>query len=238
MLCETSGPLQLDAVACYRHLGSVLMHNGSLVTEARTRIQHGWHLFREGRRTVFCTPRISLPKRVLLFRAHVLAAVFSGAGAWPSFCNAGWRVLEAGYFCMLRAMLRIPRDADQHWSADRVLSTVGLPCLRGLISAERIRFLAQLWRSGLRPLPLSSTRVGLYRLSSMLLTGCYRRSPRRRPLALFRRIGRGGRSCLARLVASKGFLKGLQRGMWAVLARLLLFSFLFQHLESHAGTSC
>ncbi|CAE7197313.1 unnamed protein product [Symbiodinium sp. CCMP2592] len=122
VLCETSGPVIMDAVASYRHLGSVLMHNGSLTAEARARVQCGWQLFREG-------------------KTHC-------AGAWPFFCKTGWRVLESCYFCMLRSMIRIPRDADQHWSEARVLAEVGLPCLRGLIAVERLRFLAQLWRSG------------------------------------------------------------------------------------------
>ena len=148
VLRETGEAAILDAVAQYRHLGSILTFNGAMLPEVRARVQIGWALFREGRRSVFCSPRISMERRVSLVRSHVFAAMFAGAGAWPALCDRSWRALEAGYFGILRAMLRIPVNADQHWSEERVLATAGMPSLRGLLAVERLRFLSQLWRTG------------------------------------------------------------------------------------------
>ncbi|CAE7223156.1 unnamed protein product [Symbiodinium sp. CCMP2456] len=148
VLRETGPALSLDVVPHYRHLGSVLAFNGSLIPEIKARIQYAKQLFKEGKALVFCTPRISLTKRVLLLRSHVLSAMFAGSGAWPTLCCTSWRMLEACYFMMLRAMLRIPRNSAQNWSVERVLSEVGLLDLAGFLAAERIRFLAQLVRTG------------------------------------------------------------------------------------------
>ncbi|CAE7245937.1 unnamed protein product, partial [Symbiodinium sp. CCMP2456] len=148
VLCENIDTVTLDVVPHYRHLGSVLAFNGSLLPEARARVQHAKQLFKEGRANVFCTPHIALSKRILLFRSHVLSAMLSGCGAWPSLCKSSWKVLDTCYFNLLRAMLRIPHGAEQNWTKERVLSEVGLPDLFGLVSADRLRFLGQLTRSG------------------------------------------------------------------------------------------
>ncbi|CAE7595453.1 unnamed protein product, partial [Symbiodinium sp. CCMP2456] len=148
VLCDTIPTVHRDVVPTYRHLGSVLTFGGSMLHEARARVHIARQLFREGRATVFCTPHIALPKRVLLLRSHVLAAMFSGCGAWPELCQSSWKQLNTCLFNMLRAMLRIPHDADQRWSAEMVLGEVGLPDLRGLLAADRLRFLAQLVRTG------------------------------------------------------------------------------------------
>ncbi|CAE7639799.1 BPM2 [Symbiodinium sp. CCMP2456] len=148
VLCENVGTIMLDVVPQYRHLGSVLTFNGSMIPEAKARVQHAKQLFKEGRATVFCTPHIALDKRVALFRSHVLSAMLSGCGAWPCLCRSSWKVLESCYFTMLRAMLRIPLAAAQNWTTERVLARVGLPNLFGLVSADRLRFLAQLVRKG------------------------------------------------------------------------------------------
>ncbi|CAE7719234.1 unnamed protein product, partial [Symbiodinium sp. CCMP2456] len=148
VLCENVDAILLDVVPHYRHLGSVLSFNGSMIPEARARVQHAKQLFKEGRATVFCTPHIALAKRVALFRSHVLSAMLSGCGAWPSLCKSSWRALESCYFTMLRAMLRIPHASAQNWTTERVLARIGLPDLFGLVSADRLRFLAQLVRNG------------------------------------------------------------------------------------------
>ena len=148
VLCETVPTISLDAVPHYRHLGSVLTYNGSLGPEAKARVQLARQLFKEGKNTVFCTPRICLPRRVLLLRSHVLSAMLAGCGAWPELGAGAWRSLETCYFNMLRLMLRIPHSAAQNWSTEKVLASVGLPSLSGLVSADRIRFLSQALRHG------------------------------------------------------------------------------------------
>ena len=102
----------------------------------------------EGKRDIFCSPRIALERRVLLFKTHVLTSLLAGAGAWPWLCAAGWNMLEAGLHNMTRQMLRIPRSAEQNWSRERIAVKLGILPLPGLLAIERIRFLGQLLRSG------------------------------------------------------------------------------------------
>ena len=145
---EHSGAVFLDAVASYRHLGTVLSHNGSLVPEIRVKLAKARATFKEGRQTVFCSPCIALDRRIILFRSYVLATLFSGSGAWPCLGPAGWRILDSGVTHMVRQMLRIPHDAAQNWTKERIFGEAGLPGVDGLLALERLRFLGQLCRSG------------------------------------------------------------------------------------------
>ncbi|CAE7523919.1 unnamed protein product [Symbiodinium sp. CCMP2456] len=47
-----------------------------------------------------------------------------------------------------RQMLRIPLSAEQNWTKERIFGELGLPGVEGLVALERLRFLAQLCRSG------------------------------------------------------------------------------------------
>ena len=122
--------------------------DGSLVAEVKSRLQLARSCFQEGRRFVFCAPCIDLDRRISLFRTHVLSALLAGCGAWPWLCVSSWKLLDSGIFNMLRQMLRIRPEHDQHWTKTQVLAAVGLPSVEGLLALERIRFLAQLVRHG------------------------------------------------------------------------------------------
>ena len=148
VLRERGPGVWLTAVAHYRHLGSVLSFDGTLAADVRARLQSARGNFAEGKREVFCSPRIDLGRRVQLFRTHVLSALLAGSGAWPELCKKGWSLLETGLLRMLRQMLRIARHHEQNWSYRQILDSVGLPSLEDLLALERLRFLAQLVRSG------------------------------------------------------------------------------------------
>ena len=94
VLRERGPGIWLTAVAHYRHLGSVLSFDGTLAADVRARLQSARGNFAEGKRDVFCSPRIDLERRVQLFRTHVLSALLAGSGAWPVLCKKGWSLLE------------------------------------------------------------------------------------------------------------------------------------------------
>ena len=148
VLRERGPGIWLTAVAHYRHLGSVLSFDGTLTADVRARLQSARGNFLEGKREVFCSPRIDLARRMQLFRAHVLSALLAGSGAWPVLGPKGWSLLETGLLRMLRQMLRIGRHQEQNWSYRRILDATELPNLTGLLALERLRFLAQLVRGG------------------------------------------------------------------------------------------
>ncbi|CAE7729320.1 unnamed protein product [Symbiodinium sp. CCMP2592] len=148
-IIRENGPgVWLHAVSHYKHLGSRLAFDGSMAAEVRSKLQAARACFHEGKRDVFCSPRIELSRRVSLFRTHVLTSLFAGSGGWPCLCKRGWVTLEAGFYRMLRQMLRIPRHEDQKWTYERILAAVGLPSLEGFLALERLRFAAQLVRGG------------------------------------------------------------------------------------------
>ena len=148
VLREHAEAVDLDAVSSYRHLGTILTHNGSLAQEIRVKLAVARAAFKEGKKAIFCAPCIALERRVLLFKVYVLSALLSGSGAWTSVCATGWRLLEAGVLTMARQMLRIPATSEQNWSKERIFGTLGLLDVEGLVALERLRFLAQLYRSG------------------------------------------------------------------------------------------
>ena len=148
VLCENRGGLQLDAVASYRHLGATVTHNGSMMPEIRAKLNAARNAFKEGRKTVFCSPCIELERRIFLFRTYVLSVLLSGSGAWPYMNDSTWNCLEAGVTGMVRQVLRIPHDGHQNWSTEQIFGAAGIPDVVGLVSLERLRFLAQLFCHG------------------------------------------------------------------------------------------
>ena len=148
VLCDSTPMVSLSAVACYRHLGSMVTFNGSLIQEVRTKMGLARGAFKEGKQTVFCTRCLDLDKRVALFRSHVLSIVLTGAGSWPILCQTSWHLYEKGLFALFRQLLRVPRSAPQQLSRQRILARLGLPSPLDLLQSERLRFLGQLARSG------------------------------------------------------------------------------------------
>ncbi|OLP88180.1 hypothetical protein AK812_SmicGene30510 [Symbiodinium microadriaticum] len=148
VLRERGPGFWLSVVPQYRHLGSIVSYDGSMVAEIKSRLQLARSCFQEGRQFVFCAPCIDLARRVSLFRTHVLSSLFAGSGAWPWLCSSSWKLLDSGVFNMVRQMLRIRPDQNQRWTKCQVLAAVGLPSVEGLLALERLRFLAQLVRHG------------------------------------------------------------------------------------------
>ena len=148
VLREHKAPVAVDAVPNYKHLGSVISFDGSLLPEVKQKVALAKVAFGEGRRKLFACPHIALRKRVCLCHVHVISALLAGAGAWPLLCNTAWNLLERCITSLCRQMLRIPAHADQHWSRAAVLDACEFPSALDLLAAERLRFLGQLVRKG------------------------------------------------------------------------------------------
>ena len=148
VLLEHGGCVQVDVVPSYKHLGSVLTYNGSMLPEIRGRVARAKAAFGEGRKKIFACPCIALHKRVQLCKLHVFSALLAGAGAWPSLCQGSWVLLERCVTTMCRQMLRISATADQHWTRVDILVACDFSSVEDLLAAERLRFLSQLVHSG------------------------------------------------------------------------------------------
>ena len=143
-LLEHGCGVMLQAVSKYKHLGCMVSHTGHLLTEIRRRISCAGGQFQEGRRLVYCCPQVSLERRVRLFQSRVLSVLFHGAGSWHILAAGEYKEVSAAYLSFCRKLLRIPKDANQHWSLARIFVQVGLPDTLTCLRIERLRFLAQL----------------------------------------------------------------------------------------------
>ena len=148
VLREYAEPVKLDAVPTYRHLGSIISYNGSVLADVRARVSRAKAEFGEGRKRVFCCPQIQLGKRVILFQQHVLSALFAGAGAWPTLCQGSWTALEQCLTSLHRQMLRLRGPEVQHCTRDEVFVACNASDPFDLLCLERLRFLGRLLRSG------------------------------------------------------------------------------------------
>ena len=93
VLPESKGLLWLDLVPRYRHLGSLVSHDGRVGPEIRHRLALAGASFREGKRKLFSCKQISIQRRAVLFRSHVLSVLMVGAGSWPllgTFPEVSW----------------------------------------------------------------------------------------------------------------------------------------------------
>ncbi|CAE7641216.1 unnamed protein product [Symbiodinium sp. CCMP2456] len=144
---ENSGVVHLELVTSYKHLGSVLSWDGSLLSEIKHRMAAGRTAFREGKPRLFACKRIDISKRSALFRSHVLSAILSGCGTWPVLRPSEWKAFSGGIISLYRQLLGLHAEA---WrvTESQILSRTGLPCPRSLLSAERLRFLLLMVRSG------------------------------------------------------------------------------------------
>ena len=144
---ENSGMVRIDLVTSYKHLGSVLTHDGGLLTEIRHRLGVGRAAFKEGKQRIFSCLRIPLERRAILFRSHVLSAVLAGCGAWPSLSTTEWRAFAGGLLSLFRQLLHLHSE-EWRVTENQIYARVGLPCPRSLLNSECLRFLILLTRSG------------------------------------------------------------------------------------------
>ncbi|CAE7410216.1 unnamed protein product [Symbiodinium natans] len=145
---ENAGLARLDLVTRYRHLGSYLTHNGSLLPDIRYRLALGRAAFREGKRKLFACQQIALGRRAQLFRVHVLGVVLAGTGAWPQLNAQEWSAFSGGLIGLNRRLLGPSATGTWHMTEAQILAWTGLPAPRALLHVERLRFLGQLVRSG------------------------------------------------------------------------------------------
>ncbi|CAE7334985.1 unnamed protein product [Symbiodinium sp. KB8] len=148
VLPETKGGFRLDLVSVYKHLGSMVTHDGCLLPEIKHRLAAGRSALKEGKQRVFACKAIPLARRATLFRAHVLAAITPGMGTWPLLNQQEWRTLSGGIVSMYRQLLCLRTEGGFHCSEAQILSRVGLPAPDNLLQSERLRFVGQMVRHG------------------------------------------------------------------------------------------
>ena len=148
VLPETRGGLRLDLVTVYKHLGSLVTHDGCLLQEIKYRISAGRSAMQEGKQRLFACKAIPLERRVAIFRSHVLSAVTPGVGTWRFLNGREWQAFSGGVLNLYRQILCLRTEGGFRCTATQIFSRTGLPSPTSLLQVERLRFLGQLVRHG------------------------------------------------------------------------------------------
>ena len=144
---DGKGLLWMDLVPRYRHLGSVVCHDGNMCPEVKLRLALANAAFREGRRKLYACQLVPLARRALLLRSHVLSILLAGAGTWPLLNGKAWQAFQGGVIGMYRQLLGLRATGNWHWTRSQLLSRVGLPSPEALLHGARLRLLSQLVRT-------------------------------------------------------------------------------------------
>ncbi|CAE7947452.1 RPS25 [Symbiodinium sp. KB8] len=148
VLPENRGGLKLDLVTVYKHLGSMVTHDGSLLPELKHRLAASRSAMKEGKQRLFACRAIPLARRAAVFRSHVLSALVPGLGTLPTFNGREWQTFSGGVLSLYRQLLCLRNDGGFRCTEAQILSRVGLPAPETLLQSERLRFLSQLVRHG------------------------------------------------------------------------------------------
>ncbi|CAE7762507.1 unnamed protein product [Symbiodinium microadriaticum] len=148
---EHAGAVRIDLVAHYKHLGSHLSYDGTMLTEIKYRLALGRAAFKEGRQRLFACRRIPIERRAFLFRTYVLSAVMAGAGTWPWLSVTEWQAFSGGIVNLYRQLLCLKAEGGYEVTTSQILFRCGLPSPASLLALARLRFLSQLARYGPDP---------------------------------------------------------------------------------------
>ena len=127
VLPDSKSGFRLDLVAVYKHLGSLVTHDGNLLPEIRHRLAAGRSAMKEGKQRLFACRAIPLSKRAAIFRTHVLAAITPGMGTWPLLNHQEWQSFSGGMISLYRQLLCLRVEGGFHCSEAQIVSRVGLP---------------------------------------------------------------------------------------------------------------
>ena len=145
---ECRGMQWLDLVARYRHLGSIITHDGSMTADVKHRLALARAAFRDGKRRLFACKDVPISKRAILFRSHVLSTLLAGVGGWPSLGACDWQLFSSGVVSLYRQLLGLRTQGKWNYTSVQLFAMTGLPSPQSLLQLERLRFLSQLVRHG------------------------------------------------------------------------------------------
>ena len=145
LLQEDGPPLSIGTTTTYRHLGSIISSDGSLLPEIRRRLGEAFAAGRPLRKQVFGNPRLPLHVRVTLFRSLVLSRLLHNCGAWPVLQKGEARAWQGGVLRLYKLLLTGKAGThDAHNTAQGICTGATLPSPAQLLHLERLRLLYQL----------------------------------------------------------------------------------------------
>lgn len=142
--------VDLEVVESAKYLGSWYSADGSLDREISARISAASFASERLRRTLWKCRRVSLGRKISLYRCLVLTILLYGAESW-ALTRAQTQRLETFHMRCLRRILNV--KWWQHISNEEVLRRVALPSIAALLRSLRLTWLGHIARMADSRLP-------------------------------------------------------------------------------------
>ena len=152
ILHEHTGGVCLPFVDRYRHLGVIQTHGTGILAELKQRCGSAWGCFRDCRKQVFRSPRLSIERKAAVFHSLIMPRLLYGAGSWPVLSKGEWRLFSSTLTSMCRQLLGLKHTDDQHLAASTIYALARQPAPFVWLFLERLRYLRALVTHGPRPL--------------------------------------------------------------------------------------
>ena len=122
---------QANVVPQYKHLGSVITASGSLVPEARQRMQSAMNAFAPLAMEIFGSKAVGIQRRILLGWSLVVSRLFFNVHVWTQFAGKARRIIDGMYMRLwrrIRSDLRYCRTKSTDRDVRLALSVPSVDC--------------------------------------------------------------------------------------------------------------
>ena len=145
------GPGALIGVALeYKHLGSIVCSDSSLMPDIRRRIGEAAAVAKELRKRIFAHPGVALQTRRHLFRSLVMSRATHNVGAWATLSQMEGLRWQGGLLRLYKALL-VGVKHDSRLTQTDICDRACMPTPLHVLSIERLRLLGRLSRAAATP---------------------------------------------------------------------------------------
>ena len=143
------GAEKIHVVGIYKHLGTWIATGGKMVYDIRAKIGAAHTTLTRYKAPIFANRRMSLTKKVQLFRSLVLTPIIFSAAAWHSLGKVATRTFVNGLHALYKrvAAMHFGKDVLHH-SQDEICSQLGIEHPPIVLHVAKLRYVQQLVRTG------------------------------------------------------------------------------------------
>jgi hypothetical protein len=143
-----SGAEALHVVDKYKHLGSIVEVDGSLMLEATSRVGRAMNAFAPIAGKIFGSPRINLERKLILAWSLVFSRLFFSVHVWSKFEGKPRQTIQTMYMRVLRRILGRPRYKAGGVTDLFVRTKLIAMSIDCIMRRARLKYIARLVRSG------------------------------------------------------------------------------------------
>jgi hypothetical protein len=144
---EVDGRFFLAFVTKYKHLGSIITANCSLLPEAHHRAALAIAAFAPIATNFFASPAITKHTKVRLAQSLVFSRLLYCTHVWSKFEGAPFRVINNVYMRVLRRICGDVKKGKPQLNDALVRKQLNVPDLENLVRCRRLRYLSRMLRA-------------------------------------------------------------------------------------------